>query len=170
MIGAFGKYADTSRVIGPMENAAAKAKIQWTSSPHGTLDHLMVFGTDGRLRQAAIYGQASAPPAAGRRCHPVTRGRVVATFRVPTDPHSQLLRVAYLADSAAGGADMTIRYGSSTQQLAIESGLHSAYLAIQGSAATVTISSPAIHGLCVGDVQAGIIVPSPTGLVIPAAY
>jgi hypothetical protein len=65
---------------------------------------------------------------------------------------------------------MTVRYGSTTQQLAIEPGLHTGYLAIQGSAATVTISSPAIHGLCVGDVQAGIIVPSPTGLVIPAAY
>ena len=170
MIGAFGKYADTSRVIGPMEDAAAKARLRWTSSPHGTIDHLMVFGTDGRLRQAAIYGQTSAPPVAGRQCHPAARGRVVATFPVPADPHSTVLRIAYLADTAAGGADMTVRYGSSTQQLAIESGLHSAYLTIQGSAATVTISSPAIHGLCVGDVQAGIIVPSPTGLVIPAAY
>ena len=107
---------------------------------------------------------------AGRQCHPAARGRVVATFPAPADPHSTVLRIAYLADTAAGGADMTVRYGSSTQQLAIESGLHSAYLTIQGSAATVTISSPAIHGLCVGDVQAGIIVPSPTGLVIPAAY
>jgi hypothetical protein len=170
MIGAFGKYADTSRVISPMENTAAKTRIQWTSSPHGTIDHLMVFGTDGRLHQAVIYGQASAPPATGRRCQPAKHGRVVATFRVPSGPHSELLRVAYLADSAAGGGQMTVRYGSSTQQLAIEPGLHSGYLPIQGSAATVTISSPAIHGLCVGDVQAGILVPSSTGLVIPAAY
>ena len=62
MIGAFGQNADTSRVIGPMEDAAAKAQLRWTSSPHGTIDHLMVFGTDGRLRQAAIYGQTSAAP------------------------------------------------------------------------------------------------------------
>jgi hypothetical protein len=170
MIGAFGQNADTSRVIGPMEDAAAKARLRWTSSPHGTIDHLMVFGTDGRLRQAAIYGQTSAAPVAGRQCHRAAHGRVVATFPAPADPHSTVLRIAYLADTAAGGADMTVRYGSSTQQLVIESGLHSAYLTIQGSAATVTISSPAIHGLCVGDVQAGIIVPSPTGLVIPAAY
>jgi hypothetical protein len=170
MIGAFGQNADTSRVIGPMEDAAAKARLRWTSSPHGTIDHLMVFGTDGRLRQAAIYGQTSAAPVVGRQCHPAAHGRVVATFRAPADPHSTVLRIAYLADTAAGGADMTVRYGSTTQQLAIEPGLHTGYLAIQGSAATVTISSPAIHGLCVGDVQAGIIVPSPTGLVIPAAY
>jgi hypothetical protein len=170
MIGAFGKYADTSRVIGPMEDSAAAARIQWTSRPDGTIDHLMVFGTDGRLRLAAIYGQTSAPPAADPQCQPAVRGRVVATFPVPADPHSQVLRVAYLAGSAAGGADMIVRYGNSSQRLVIEPGLHSGYLPIRGSAASVTISSPAIRGLCVGDVQAGIIVPSPTGLVIPAAY
>jgi hypothetical protein len=89
---------------------------------------------------------------------------------VPSGPHSQVLRIAYLADSAAGGANMIIRYGNAAQRLAIEPGLHSGYLPIRGSAASVTISSPAIRGLCVGDVQAGIIVPSPTGLVIPSAY
>jgi hypothetical protein len=65
---------------------------------------------------------------------------------------------------------MTIRYGNTTLRLAIEPGLHSGYLPITGSAASVTITSVAIRGLCVGDVQAGAIVPSPTGLVIPAAY
>ncbi len=170
MIGAFGPYADTSRVIGPMEDAAAAARIRWTSRPAGTIDHLMVFGADGRLRMAAIYGQTSAPPAAGRQCHPASRGRVVATFPGPADPHTQVLRIAYLADSAAAGANMIIRYGSSTHQLSIDPGLHDGYLPVSGSAASVTISSPAIRGLCVGDVQAGIIVPSPTGLVIPAAY
>jgi hypothetical protein len=170
MIGAFGANADTSKVIGPMEDPAAKARLEWTSSPHGTIDHLMIFGTDGRLRQAAIYGQISRAPAVGRQCHPVVHGRVVATFRVPSSRRSSLLRVAYLADSAAGGADMTIRYGSTTQRMTIESGLHSAYVTIKGSAASVTITSPAAGGLCVGEVQAGVIVPSPTGLVIPAAY
>jgi hypothetical protein len=168
MIGAFGRYADTSRVIGPMENSAAAARIRWTSSPDGTIDHLMVFGADGRLRLAAIYGQTSAPPASG--CQPAARGRVVATFPAPADPHSQVLRIAYLADSAAGGADMIIRYGGAVRRLAAQPGLHDAYLPIAGSAASVTISGPAIGGLCVGDVQAGIIVPSPTGLVIPSAY
>jgi hypothetical protein len=170
MIGPFGKYAEASMVIGPMEDAAAKARLHWTSSPRGSIDRLMIFGADGRLREAAIYGQISRPPAAGRQCHPVARGQVVATFNAPSGPHSNVLRVAYLADSAARGADMTIRYGNTTQRLAIEPGLHSGYLPITGSAASVTITSVAIRGLCVGDVQAGAIVPSPTGLVIPAAY
>jgi hypothetical protein len=170
MLGTFGTYADASKVIGPMEDATARARLRWTSSPRGTIDHLMIFGTDGRLRQAAIYGQTSAPPAAGRRCQPATRRRVVARFSVPSGPQSNMLRVAYLADSAAAGADMTVRYGNITQRLAIEPGLHSGYLPVSGSAASVTITSPAIRGLCIGDVQAGAIIPSPTGLVIPAAY
>ncbi len=170
MIGAFGQYADASRVIGPMEDAADAARIRWTSRPAGTIDHLMVFGTDGRLRLAAIYGQTSAPPATGRQCHPAARDRVVAAFPAPAATGSQVLRIAYLADTAASGADMIIRYGNSTERLAIQPGLHDGYLPITGGAASVTISSPAMRGLCVGDVQAGIIVPSPTGLVIPSAY
>src|SRR6204780_1332608 len=124
MLGAFGQNADTSRVIGPMEDAAAKARLRWTSSPHGTIDQLMVFGTDGRLRQAAIYGQTSAAPVGGRQCHPAAHGRVVATFRAPADPHSTVLRIAYLADTAAGGADMTGRDGRTPQQPPLEAGLH----------------------------------------------
>ncbi|HTZ26209.1 MAG TPA: hypothetical protein VMC83_19600 [Streptosporangiaceae bacterium] len=170
MIGAFGVYADTSKVISPMENAADKGRIRWTSSPHGTIDHLLMFGTDGRLHETAIYGQDSAPPATGRACHPISHGRVVASFPAPSYPSGQVLRIAYLADTAASGADMTVRYGNSTQQLVIEPGLHSGYLAVRGSVRSVTITSPAIRGLCIGDVRAGLIVPSPTGLVIPAAY
>ena len=170
MVGTFGQYAQTSRVIGPLESAAAAARIRWTSRPDGTIDHLMMFGADGRLRQAAIYGQTSSPPATGRQCHPVVRRRVVAAFSTPPYPGSTVLSVAYLASSAVGRADMIVHYGASTQRLAIEPGLHSAYLPIRGSAPSVTITSSAIGGLCVGAVQAGIVVPSPTGLVIPAAY
>jgi hypothetical protein len=170
MIGAFGKYADTSEVIGPIADGAKPGRIRWTSRPDGTIDHLMIFGADGRLRQAAIYGQASAPPAIGRQCHPVTHGRVIARFPSPSYRGNQVLHVAYLAAPVAGGADMTVRYGASTQQLAIKPGLHDAYLPVSGSVSSVTISSPAIGGLCVGAVQAGIVVPSLTGLVIPAAY
>jgi hypothetical protein len=170
MLGAFGQYADASRVIGPMEGSAAAAKIRWTTRPDGTIDHLMMFGTDGRLHQAAIYGQTSAPPATGRQCQPVTRGRVVARFPMPSALGSSVLRIAYLAAPAAGGANMIIDYGGSAQRLAIMPGLHAGYLPLRGSAGSVTITSPAIRGLCVGDVQAGIIVPSPTGPVIPAAY
>jgi hypothetical protein len=170
MIGAFGVYADASRVIGPMENTADKGHIRWTSSPRGTIDHLLMFGSDGRLHETTIYGQDSAPPANGRACHPVSHGRVVATFPAPSYPSGQVLHIAYLADTAAGGADMTVRYGNSIQELVIEPGLHSGYLTVRGSVRSVTITSPAIRGLCIGDVQAGLIVPSPAGPVIPAAY
>jgi hypothetical protein len=170
MIGAFGSYADASRVIGPTESAAARARIHWVSRPDGTYDHLVVFGADGRLHLAAIYGQTSNPPAFGRRCQPASHGQVVASFPVPAPQGSQVLHIAYLAATAAGGADVTASYGSTTQQLALEPGLHDAYLPIQGGADSVTLSGPAVSQLCVGSVQAGIIVPSASGPVIPAAY
>jgi hypothetical protein len=165
MLGAFGRDADASEVVAPLENAATR--IRWTSRPDGTIDHLMVFGTDGRLREAAIYGQTSAPP---RSCHPLSRGRVVAAFPATAASGSTVLRIAYLAGKAAGGASMIVRYGNTTQRLVIKPGLHYAYLPIRGSAASVTLSGPAVREMCVGDVQAGIIVPSHTGLVIPSAY
>ncbi len=170
MIGTFGPYAQTSRVIGPLESPAAAGRIRWTSRPDGTIDNLMIFGTDGRLRQAAMYGQTSAPPVTGRQCQPVARGQVVATFPAPAGSYSTVLHIAYLAAPSARGAAMTVRYGSSAQRLVVESGLHSAYLPIRGSAASVTISGPAVGGLCVGAVQAGFVVPSATGRVIPSAY
>jgi hypothetical protein len=170
MIGAFGSYADTSRVIGPVESASARARIQWVSQPDGTIDHLMVFGVDGRLHLATIYGPTSAPPASGRKCQPASHGQVVASFAVPPAQGGQTLSIAYLAATAAGGQDVTVTDGSSTQQLTLQPGLHDAYLPVQGGADTVIVSGPAVSQLCVGSVQSGIIVPSASGLVIPSAY
>jgi hypothetical protein len=170
MLGIFGPDGYASKVIGPMESAAAAARIRWTLQPDGTIDHLMVFGADGRLHEALVYGRVSLPPSAGRRCQRVRRGRVSARFPSPSGPRSQVLHIAYLADVAVGGADVTVSYGGTTRQLALQSGLHNAYLPIQGSADGITLSGPAVSGLCVGAVQAGIIVPATSGTVIPAAY
>jgi hypothetical protein len=170
MLGIFGQDAYASRVIEPMESAAAARRISWTRRPDGTIDHLMVFGSDGRLHEAAVYGQTSAPSSVGRRCQKASHGQVVARFLVPSGAHSQVLRVAYLAAPAAGGAGMTVTYGGATQRLAVRPGLHSAYLPVHGSSDAVTVSGPAAAGLCVGEVQAGIIVPAGSGPVIPAAY
>ena len=170
MLGIFGKASYASSVIGPMESARSAARIRWTISPDGTIDRLMVFGPDGRLHQAAVYGQTSAPPAAGHGCQQARRGLVVASFPAPAPAGSKVLHIAYLAGPAVGGKDITVRYGDSSQTIPVRAGLHNAYLPVRGSAGSVTVSGPATRGLCVGNVQAGIIVPSPTGLVLPAAY
>ncbi len=170
MISAFGKYARTSELIGPMESAADAARIRWTSQPDGTIDHLMVFGSDGRLHQAAVYGPTSVPFSAGRRCQRVRNGTAVVRFTFPAYPGLGVLRIAYLASAAVNGEDVTVSYGGSAQLLTVRAGLHAAYLPVRGSALSVTVSGAAMAGLCVGDMQAGFIVPSSSGLVIPQAY
>jgi hypothetical protein len=173
MLRAFGPYADASHVIGPMESAAAARRIRWTARPDGTIDHLMVFAADGRLHLAAVFGQVSVPMAAGRSCQSVSGGRAVIRFSQPPGPRTprtQVLHVAYLAAANASGKRATVSYGRSSRQFTVRPGLHDAYFAVRGSADSVTVSGPAMTGLCVGGVQAGVVVPSGSGPVIPARY
>jgi hypothetical protein len=168
MLGIFGPYSYASRVIGPM--APPAARIRWVQRPAGTIDHLWVFGRDGRLHEAAVFGRASARISARRKCQPAAHGRVAVRFSAPSGAGTQVLRVAYLASAAAGGKTVTVTYGRSARPLLLQPGLHSAYFPVRGGADTVTVSGPAVSGLCVGDMQAGIIVPSASGPVIPAAF
>ena len=170
MLGIFGPYSYASRVVGPMERPGSAARIRWVQRPAGTIDHLMVFGADGRLHQAAVFGRASSPITAKRRCQPVSNGQVTVRFSSPAGAGTKVLRMAYLASAAADGQNVTVSYGSSAQPLLLQRGLHSAYFPVRGGADSVTVSGPAIRGLCVGDMQAGIIVPSHSGPVIPAAF
>jgi hypothetical protein len=172
MIGAFGNYARASMVIGPMESTGDAARIRWTSRPDGTIDNLMVFGPDGRLHLAALYGPASVPFSAKRGCQQVRHGRAVVRFISPTYPGTGVLRIAYLAAGTVNGDDVTVGYGGRTQVLTVKAGLHAAYFPVRGSVQSVTvsgISGAAVTGLCVGAMQAGFIVPASLGLVIPAA-
>jgi hypothetical protein len=167
MTGLFGTYTSDSRVLGVLGQAAHPAGVRWTTQPAGTIDHLMIFGTDGRLHQAAVWGRPSVPHPG---CQPVRKGRAVVRFTSPTWRSTRVLHVAYLAAAGVGGRVVTVRYGPSTQQLILRAGLHSAYFTERGSVSSVTISGPAMNGLCVGAIQAGIIVPAASGTVIPLAY
>jgi hypothetical protein len=172
MIGAFGPYAQASRVIGPLESSGDAARIRWTSRPDGTIDHLMVFGPDGKLHLAALYGPGSVPFSAKRGCQTVRHGRVVVRFTSATFPGPGVLRVAYLASGTVNGDHVTVSYAGSAQVLTVKAGLHAAYFPVRGSTRSVTVSGmvgPAVTGLCVGAMQAGVIVPASSGLVIPAA-
>jgi hypothetical protein len=170
MLGIFGPYSYASRVVGPMEPPGSAARVRWVRRPAGTIDHLWVFGRDGRLHQAGVYGRASPPITTKRRCQPVVNGRVTVRFSAPAGAGARVLRVAYLASSAAAGTTMTVTYGRSAQPLQLRAGLHSAYFPVRGGADSVTVSGPAISGVCVGDMEAGILVPKASGPVIPAAF
>ena len=167
MLGDFGRYAYVSQVVGPMESAAAKAGLRFTARPDGTIDHLMVFGADGRLRQALVLGEGGVPGVQGQNCQSVSRGRVVVYFVHPTPTTSQVLHLAYLASGTVSGDYAIVRYGTSSQVLTVRQGLHDAYLPVRGTADKVVLSGPAVPGLCIGGAQAGVVVPSTSGTVFP---
>jgi hypothetical protein len=160
-------------VIGPTESPAAAANIRWTSSPAGTIDHLLAFGLDGRLHQTGVYGPTSVPfPRGSRGCQRVSHDQAVVRFTSRTQAGTQVLRLAYLASSAVNGDQVTVRYGNSTKVLSIETGLHSAYFPERGSVGSVVVSGAPLgnHGLCVGAMQSGFLYASSTGPTIPAAF
>lgn len=172
MIGAFGKWAQTSLVIGPMEDALAKSKIRWTTRPNGTIDHLYMFGTDGRLHTVGLYGYSSVALKSG--CNrPNKNGDLVIPFTKKTLPGDGVLNIAYDAANGINGEQVTVKYGNgATQQLTLKGGLHNAYLPVRGSARTVTVSEgPAGRpSLCIGTLREGFLYQLQTGPTIPAAF
>jgi hypothetical protein len=170
MLGIFGRYAYASQVIGPMETAESAANIRWVTSPDGTIDHLMVFADDGRLHEATVFGQASVPMAFGQRCLRVRHGRIVTRFPNPAHGNAEVLHVPYLASVNVGGEYATVSFGGDSHWFTVRAGLNDAYFTIRGTADTVTLSGPAVAGLCVGGLQVGFVVPSASGPVIPAQY
>ncbi len=170
MIGAFGSDALSAKVIGPMESSGSAANIRFVARPDGTIDHLMVFANDGRLHQAAVFGQDSFPIPAGRSCQPVHRGVMVVRFPVPTSSSTEVLHVPYVTTANVGGDYAIVSFGSDSHVLTVLPGLHDAYFTVRGSADTVTVSGPAVRGLCVNNLQVGFVVPSGSGPVIPAQY
>jgi hypothetical protein len=69
-----------------------------------------------------------------------------------------------------GGASLTVSYRGVTHRLILQSGLHNGYIPVQGSASSVTVSGPGLNGVCLGSFQAGIVVASGQGPVIPSAF
>ncbi len=166
VIGTFGAYAYTSKVIGAMEKGKLAGRVRWLGEPRGTVDGLWVFGPDGRLYQAKVFG-ATARPAPGRHCFVQRQGTVRARFRAPSSAFSGTLRFGYFS-YARSRTTVYVTYGGSEQPITLRPGLHSGYLPVSGKALRVVIQDIGGDRLCVGDVEAGNIGPAAFGQVIPA--
>jgi hypothetical protein len=162
--GLFGDYALQSTVIGD----SAPGKLRWIRHPAGTIDGLRMFGPDGRLYQAFVYGAPSLPRPAGRSCWPIRHHQVVVKLFRAGPPFTGILRIGYLWLPKAPG-QVTVRYGAVVRALGVVYGLHTAYVPVTGSASAVVIGDLASSGLCVGDVEVGNLRPAPFGEVLPHA-
>jgi hypothetical protein len=165
MLGIFHGDANTSVVLGPLLNP--ERQVSWTLNPSGTIDKLMLFGSDGQLFPASIYGSNSPPVLSKHGCTTPKHSTIVIPFLTPTVKWASVLRIGYLASPSAAGQDATVIYAGEVRQLVLKAGLHYAYFAVRGSASEIVVEGPQQFGLCVGGGSAGILVQSP-GPPIPS--
>lgn len=163
--GTFEAYAYTSKVIGYMERDNLKDKLHWIGRPNGTVDGLMIFGPDGRLHVAKVYGTAS-PGGLGQACWPQHKGKILVPFDHRSSGYSGALRIGYIWYSKIP-ATVDVKYGRFVLPLAVRPGLHSGFLPITGAAYKIVVSGLGGTHMCVGDVEAGNLGPATTGPVIP---
>jgi hypothetical protein len=169
MINAFGNAINASNVVGALERGKMADKLRWMTLPAGTVDNLMLFGPDGRLHLAVVYGTSSTVlPASSLGCWPNRGGRIVLYFGVPSPSYTSILRIAYLWRSATAGA-ITVGYGSQYFRLPVQPGLHAAYLHVTGRASAVIVTGFGQSSICIGNAQAGYLGMAFGGPTIPAS-
>jgi len=161
-----GKYQYTSSLVGDMARGKLANKPHWISHPVGTIDGLLVFGTDGRLYDAQLYGVASVPRTAKQGCWPERHGRIIVKFTAPTSIDAWELRIGYIWYSKFP-SQITVNYGGIWKNLDVRPGLHSAYMPVAGSVRRITINGLGSNTICIGDAEAGTLVQAQAGPVIP---
>jgi len=150
----FGKYARDSVLIGDIARGKLEGRLKWINHPAGTIDGLQIFGTDGKLYPATVFGVVSKTRSPAQGCWPQRHGRIVVRFVAPTSVDSWELRIGYLWYPPGPGF-LTVRYGKSVQALEVAHGLHSAYLPVRGSATRIVVNNVSGPDMCIGDVEAG---------------
>ncbi|HUC58661.1 MAG TPA: hypothetical protein VMA95_14765 [Streptosporangiaceae bacterium] len=139
----------TARVIGD----AVPGRVRWIEKPDGTIDNLRELASNGLLEPVWVYGTSSGKGHV-RGCWPETDGAVTVSFPKPSPYLTTLARIGYIWGSSASGT-VQVQFGNVTRSLVLEPGLHTAYVTVSGSAATMSVSGISGGTLCVGDVEAG---------------
>jgi hypothetical protein len=162
--GFFGPVTETSSVLSPLMAESPGTRRVFITHPDGTYDHLMEFDGFGRLVPAAVYGDASPPVPAGGACWPDSFGNIAVPL-ASVATKASTLRIGYLAGSPAR---VLITFGGMSTLYSVERGLHSVFLPVSGSSASTVVIQRVSGALpCVGDAQAGLLLPSEAGPAIP---
>jgi hypothetical protein len=161
----FGPIGQASSVLSPLLAGPPGSRPRFTAQPDGTYDHLMEFDGYGRLVPSLILGAASQPLPAGGSCWPAKDGSVVVRL-TSVATGAGTLRIGYLS---RGSGQVLVTFGARSLPYSVRKGLHAAYLPVTGgSAGTVVIQQLSGAIPCIGDVQAGALLPSEAGPAIPA--
>jgi hypothetical protein len=160
-----GPVGQASGVLSPLLAGPPGNRPRFIEQPDGTYDHLLEFDGYGRLVPSSIYGVANQPVPAGGACWPAKDGSVVVRLNSVATGVSTL-RIGYLS---AGPGQVRVIFGARSLSYSVQKGLHSAFLPVSGgSAATVVIQQVSGAIPCIGNVQAGALLPSEAGPAIPA--
>jgi hypothetical protein len=158
-----GPVAAASNLLAPLVTGRARGTPQFVAQPDGTFDHLMEFDGWGRLVPSVVAGAASRPLAAPRSCWPERNGTVVIQLRSQaTNPST--VRLGYLAGSAG---QVLVEFGGSADPYTVQQGLNSAFLPVTGSGRTILVVPISGNLPCIGDAEAGVLLPSGAGPAIP---
>jgi hypothetical protein len=151
----FGPYANESHVIGDMD----RGKLRWIAKPHGTIDGLQMFGSDGRLYPALISGVYSVQrkQTGFKGCWPEKNGQITVWFPRRTSAFDPTLKLSYIWGSSPGS--IYVEYGGTEEQVAVQHGAHAAYLPVSGDVLSFIVTGLGGNGLCIGQAEAGRLVP-----------
>ena len=160
-----GPVGQASSLLSPLLSGPAAGRPAFITQPDGTYDHLLEFDAYGRLAPSVILGVASRPVPSGGACWPSDDdGATVRLNSVATGMST--LRIGYIA---GGPGQVLVIFGARAQLYGVQKGLNAAFLPISGaSAGTVVIRQVSGAFPCIGDVQAGVLLPSAAGAAIPA--
>ena len=159
-----GPVGKASSVLSPLLAGPPGSRPRFIAQPDGTYDHLLEFDGFGRLVPSSVFGVASQPVPAGGACWPTEDGIVVVRLNSVATGVSTL-RIGYLS---RGSGQVLVSFGTRSLLYNVQEGLHAAYLPVAGgSAGTVVIEQLSGAIPCIGDVQAGALLPSATGPAIP---
>ena len=162
--GFVGPVSNAASVLSPLTGGSAGRAPRFVEQPDGTYDHLLEFDGYGRLVPSAILGVASRPVPAGGACWPANDGSVAVRLNSVATGASTL-RIGYLA---AGSGQVLVTFGARSLLYSFQQGLHAAYLPVTGaSAGTVVIQQVSGVVPCIGNVAAGVLLPS-AGPAVPA--
>jgi hypothetical protein len=162
--GLSGPVASASSVLSPLLAQLPGTRPRFVTQPDGTIDNLREFNSLGQLVPAGIVGVVSPARPAGASCW--NSGSEIAVIPLTSVATSATtVRIGYLA---GGPGRVLVTYGGRTRVLTVQAGLHSGYVPVQGSSGAVLVQPLSGPLPCVGDVEAGALLPASTGPATPA--
>ena len=153
-----------SSVLSPLQSEPHGTRPGFVTQPDGTYDQLREFDGFGRLVPSRIFGAASQPVPAGGACWPATDGSVVVRLNSAAAKVS-MLRIGYLS---RGTGRVLVTFGDQSQLYSFQGGLHAAFLPVSGAGGQTLIIQQVSGAIpCIGDAEAGVLLPSAGGPAVP---